>query len=266
MITGAFSFIPTKQWRPGMKTLFRFAVISFFALLIPTICSADVSALMKQADSLFSYDGSFDNYKKSIELYKQVLTSDPNNFEANWKCARSIRFYANKAEQTSMKDWKKICATMGKEGMGYAQKAIDLNPQKPDGYYYYALNVGIYADGVSIVKALKEGLKDKTQKSFEKVITLDKSYEKYAGLVGLGRFWYVLPWPLSDKKKSLDYFRQYQKSGHFGEEPEGVVYLAELLIDLGGKDNKAEAKKILTDLKTNNGFFKKYAKDLLEKV
>lgn len=249
-----------------MKKMIQPFLIALVILCLPVICLADSSALMKQADSLFSYDGNLDNYQKSIDLYKQVLASEPGNFEATWKCARSLRFYANKAQQTNFKGWKKICATMGKEGMTYAQKAIDLNPKKPDGYYYYALNVGIYADGVSIVKALKEGLKDKTQSSFEKVIAIDKSYEKYAALVGIGRFWYVLPWPLSDKKKSLDYFRQYQKSGHFGEEPEGVVYLAELLIDLGGKDNKTEAKKILSGLKTDNAFFKKYAQDLLTKV
>ena len=43
--------------------------------------------------------------------------------------------------------------------MHYAQKAIDLEPNKPEGYYYYGLSVGIYADGVSVLTALREGLK-----------------------------------------------------------------------------------------------------------
>jgi tetratricopeptide (TPR) repeat protein len=249
-----------------MKRTIRALLISLVVLYLPTLCFADSSALMKQADSLFSYDGAPDQYKQTIDLYKQILAKEPGNFEANWKCARSLRYYAVKSQQANVKDWKKICAAMGKEGMTYAQKAIDLNPKKPDGYYFYALNVGVYADGVSIVKALKEGLKDKTQKSFEKVIAIDKNYEKCGALVGLGRFWAVLPWPLADKKKSLSYYRQYQASGHFGDEPEAVVYLAELLIDMGGKDNKAEARKILTSLKTDNAYFKKTAMDLLAKV
>ncbi len=249
-----------------MKKMLRLVFLASVALCLPAVCLADSAGLIKQGDALFSYDGTLEKYQKSMDFYKQAVAADPGSFEANWKCARALRYYANKAQQTGAKDWKKTCATLGKEGMTYAQKAIDLNPKKPDGYYFYALNVGIYADGVSIVKALKEGLKDKTQSSFEKVIAIDKTYEKYAALVGIGRFWSVLPWPLNDKKKSLDYFRQYQKSGHFGEEPEGVVYMAEALINMGGKDNKAEAKKILTELKTDNAFFKKYAQDLLSKV
>lgn len=249
-----------------MKKMIHPLLFALVLFCLPVLCFADNAALMKQADALFSYDGPMDNYKKSVDLYKQILATDPNNFDANWKCARSIRYYANKAQQTNVKGWKKICAAMGKEGMAYAQKAIDLNPKKPDGYYYYGVNVGIYADGVSIVKALKEGLKDKTQKSFEKSIALDKSYEDYAGLIGLGRFWSVLPWPLADKKKALSYFREYQKTKYFGSQPEGVVYLAELLIDMGGKENKEEAKQLLSSLKTTNAFFKKQAKDLLAKV
>ena len=250
-----------------MNKLVRlFFFVVFVVSCLPVVCSADVSARMAEAESLFSYDGPLENYQKSIDIYKEILAKNPADFEATWKCARALRHYANKAQQTNVKGWKKICAQMGKEGMGYAQKAIALNPKKPDGYYYYALNVGIYADGVSIVKALKEGLKDKTQSSFEKVLVLDKSYEKHGALVGIGRFWSVLPWPLANKKKALDYYRQYQKSGNFGDQPEGVVYLAELLVDLGGKENKAEAKKLLTELKTDNAFFKKQAKDLLAKI
>ena len=51
--------------------------------------------------------------------------------------------------------------------MQYAWKPIDLQPDKPDGYYHLGVNVGIYSDGVSIVTALAEGLKNQTRSSFE---------------------------------------------------------------------------------------------------
>jgi hypothetical protein len=104
-------------------------------------------------------------------------------------------------------DWEKDCAENGKTGMLYAQKAIDLQPDKPDGYYYVGVNVGNYSDGVSIVTALAEGLKDKTQGSFEKAYAIDKSYMQGRPILSLGRFWSVLPWPLRDRPKGLDYFR-----------------------------------------------------------
>lgn len=228
---------------------------------------ADTASQMKEADSLFKYrDGTMDDYLKSSEIYKQILTVAPDNFEATWKCSRSLRFYAYTAQQKNVEGWKKICATYGKEGMNYAQKAIDLKPDQPDGYYFFALNVGVYADGVSIITALKEGLKDKTQTSFEKVLQIDPNYENAGAVLGIGRFWSVLPWPLNKKEKALEYYRQYQTTEYFGKDPEGIIYISELLIDLGGKDNKEEARQILSKLKTNNPFFTKWSQDLNAKL
>lgn len=120
----------------------------------------------------------------------------------------------------------------------------------------YGYNVGIYSDGGSILTALREGLKDKTQNSFEKVYQLDKMYEEAGRILALGRFWFVLPWPLNDKKLSMKYLREYQQTPYFSRKPEGPIYLAELLISLGGKENKAEAKSILESrVNTEEAFF-----------
>lgn len=249
-----------------VKRMIHFCLMSLIMLSgVPAF--ADTAELMSRADALFTYkNGNVADYQASEDLYKEVLAAEPDNFEAAWKCARSIRYYAVTAQQTGVDGWKDICAKAGKEGMAYAQKAIDLNPDRPDGYYYYALNVGVYADGVSIITALKEGLKDKTQTSFEKVLELDPDYEKAGALVGIGRFWSVLPWPLTKKKKALEYYRQYQTTPYYGKDPEGIIYISELLIDLGGKENKEEARQILALLDSTNPFFTQYRETLLAKL
>jgi len=91
-----------------------------------------------------------------------------------------------------------------------------------------------------VLTALKEGLKDKTQSSFEKAYKADKMYHDGGPIKALGRFWFVLPWPLQDKKLSLQYLREYQKL--FPNDAEGQVYLAEALMKAGEKD---EAKAVL---------------------
>jgi tetratricopeptide (TPR) repeat protein len=207
------------------------------------------------------------NYSKSIELCEKALQAEPDNFEANWKAARSCRWYGELTKRTNVKDWEDVCAEYGKKGMTYAQKAIDLKPKSPEGYYWYGLNVGIYSDGVSIITAIAEGLKDKTQGSFEKVYGIDKQFEKAGSILALGRFWAVLPWPMHDKEKSMQYYREYQKTQFFGNpHAEGPLYLAELLIDMGGDKNKKEAKKLLTDLQTDRTYFQDYAKRLMKDI
>jgi tetratricopeptide (TPR) repeat protein len=247
-----------------MKRVTSGCLCFFLLIFFPFgVMAADYLA---EADKLFD-QGGLDNYQQAVGLYQKALAENPNSYEANWKCARALREYGDTAKTQKTEGWKDICAKYGKEGMQYAQKAIELEPEKPDGHYYYGLNVGIYSDGVSIFTALAEGLKDKTQKSFEKAYALDKMYKEGGPMISLGRFWQVLPWPMYDRKKSLQYYREYQATPYFADNIEVHVYLGELLIQIGGDKNKAEAKGYLEKAaKSDDPYFRDWAKELLKKI
>ena len=236
----------------------------FLVILFPlALLAADYVA---EADKLFE-QGGLANYKQAIELYKKAIAANPGSYEATWKCARAHREYGDAAKSQKVEGWKDICAQYGKEGMQYAQKAAELDPAKPDGYYYYGLNVGVYSDGVSVFTALTEGLKDKTQSNFEKTYEIDKMYKEGGPMIALGRFWAVLPWPMYDRKKSLKYYREYQATEYFADNAEAHVYLGELLIQMGGDKNKAEAKGYLEKAaQSDDPYFRDKAKKLLAKL
>ena len=236
----------------------------FMLILFPiSLMAADYVA---EADKLFE-QGGLVNYKQAIELYQKAIAENPDSYEAHWKCARAYREYGDTAKSQKVEGWKDICAQSGKEGMQYAQKATELDPAKPDGYYYYGLNVGVYSDGVSIFTALAEGLKDKTQSSFEKTYIIDKMFKEGGPMIALGRFWAVLPWPMYDRKKSLKYYREYQATEYFADNIEAHVYLGELLIQIGGDKNKAEAKGYLEKAaQSDDPYFRDKAKELLAKL
>ncbi len=218
---------------------------------------------LEQADALYD-QGGLENIKKSIDLYLAAVAKDPGDYETNWKCARAHRDYGNLAKRKKVEGWEKICAEYGKKGMTFAKTAIDISPNKPDAHYYYGISVGIYSDGVSILTALREGLKDKTQSSFEKAYQLDKMYNEAGPILSLGRFWAVLPWPLKDKKDSLNYYREYQQTSYFADSDEAHIYIAELLLDIGGRDNKTEAQKLLEKAAgADDPYFSDWAKRLL---
>ena len=247
-----------------MKRLIPAALIAAFLLIFPMgVAAVDYLA---EADKIFD-QGGLENYKKSIDLYVKAVEQHPDDYEAAWKCARAHREYADKAKKKGIKGWEDICAKYGKAGMQYAQKAIELKPERPDGHYYYGLNVGIYSDGVSIFTALKEGLKDKTQKSFEKTYEINKMYKDGGPMLSLGRFWAVLPWPLRDRKKSLAYYREYQETKFFATNTEAQLFLAELLIQIGGEENETEAKPYVENgLKSDDPYFSFWAKQLQAKL
>ncbi len=246
-----------KRLTIGVLCVTLTAVFSFGAMAADSIA---------EADKLFR-QGGLENYKQAIELYLKRLEENPNSYEANWKCARAYREYGDDARKAKVEGWKKICAEYGKKGMQYGAKAIELEPDRPDGHYYYGLSVGVYSDGVSILTALGEGLKNKTQTSFEKAYEIDKMYKDGGPMISLGRFWAVLPWPMRDRKKSLKYYREYQETEWFATNTEAQLFLAELLIQMGGKEKKAEAKGFVDKaLQSDDPYFKSWAEDLNKKL
>jgi len=219
------------------------------------------------AAELIELEG-LENYKKALELCEAAVKKDPDSFKANWMAAQACRLYGMEAQEQGLAGWKDICKTYGKKGMAYAEKAKELEPNKPHGHYWYGMNVGIYADSVSILTALKEGLKDKTQNSFETAYKIDKYYEDAGPIAALGRFWAVLPWPLNDKDKSMEYYREYQKTEFFGQEDnvQVNVYFAELLMD--SRKTKDEAIEMLKQVPriSSNKYWNDQAEQLLSEM
>ncbi|RJP36784.1 MAG: hypothetical protein C4548_15320 [Desulfobacteraceae bacterium] len=210
-------------------------------------------------------EGTLESRKKALDICLEAVKKAPESYHANWMAARACREYANTVKRSERQGWEDVCKEYGKKGMNYAEKATQINPNGVEGFYWYGTSVGIYSDGTGIMTALKEGLKNKTQENFETAYKIDKLYSKGGPIIALGRFWYVLPWPLNDKGKSMEYFREFQKT-EFYRHPETVefnVYFAELLMD--SRSTKDEAKALLEDVSklSDDPYWNKRAKELL---
>lgn len=240
-----------------MKKYFLYVLICMFLFSFHFVALAE--NLLVEADALFE-KGDIGSILESIPLYIKAVEADPESYEANWKCARAHREYADHALELEVEGWKEICKEYGKKGMGYAEKAEELEPEKIEGHYYFGLSAGTYSDGVSILKALKEGLKGSTQDAFYKAYDIDKMYDIGGPMLAIGRFWHQLPFPFKNKKRAEKYFEERHK--YFPDDPEGLVYYAELLIDSRKKD---EARPLLEKaIAGDEPFFSEWAQILLD--
>ena len=218
-----------------------------------------------QVQELVEKEG-FENYKKVLDLTTEAIKKDPSSFKANWMAAKACWFYGMYAQELYLTDWQDICRLYGKKGMTYAEKAIELNPKSVEGHFWYGMNVGIYADSVSIITALIEGLKSKVQNSFETAYQYDKYYDHGGPIAALGRFWAILPWPLNDNKLAMKYYHEFYKTKFFGL-PYTVqfhVYYAELLMESSSTKNEAKALLEQVPKLSKNQFWNDQAKALLE--
>ena len=241
-----------------MKSVSTLALFFCVVFILPLIVLAE--DFMAQGNVLFDKGKTnLESYKESGDMFVKALEANPNSYEAAWKAAHSYRYYADESKKKNTQNWKAVCKEYGKLGMKYGEKAIALNQNGVEGNAWYGFSVASYSDSVSVLTALREGLKDKTQSSFEKAYKANKMYNDGGPIKALGRFWFVLPWPLQDKKLSLQYLKEFQK--FYPNDPEGQVYLAETLMKTGGKD---EAKKLLQKASVSDDmYYADWAKRLL---
>jgi tetratricopeptide (TPR) repeat protein len=241
-----------------MKSVLKSALFLCVFFILPLIVHAE--DFMAQGNALFEKGKTnLESYKEAGDMFVKALEANPNSYEGAWKAARSYRYYADESKKKNTQNWKAVCKEYGKLGMKYGEKAIALNQNGVEGNAWYGFSVASYSDSVSVLTALREGLKGKTQDSFEKAYKVNKLYNDGGPIKALGRFWFVLPWPLQDKKLSLQYLREFQKL--FPNDLEGQVYMAETLMKTGSKD---EAKTLLQKASASNEkYYADWAKRLL---
>jgi len=182
-----------------MKRLIAVALASF--LMAGLASAEDIEAL-----------------RTASEAAAKAASAAPGDYAANWAAAKAYRKYGDALVKQEAKGWKDTAKKAAKEGMKYGEIAQKLNPSGIEGWYWYGLCVGTYSDCVSVLTALGEGLKGKTQKSFETSYGLDKTYDTGGPILSLGRFWQVLPGIAGrDLKKAEKLFDEYLSL--FGNDP-----------------------------------------------
>ena len=175
-----------------MKRRLPIAAILLLFALIPVI--AQTEAELKAA------------YENAVKL----AAGAPQDYTLNWQAARAARQYGDYLVKNEVPGWKDTARAAAKEGMKYGEIAFKLNPTGIEGWYWYGLCVGTYSDCVSVLKALAEGLKSKTQMGFENAYKFDKTYDNGGPILSLGRFWQVLPGIAGqDRKKAEQLFNEY---------------------------------------------------------
>ena len=232
------------------RLLFVIVMLLVVSALLPRpILAQDISVLMREGDALWVKRQDMDKARASIDSYKKVLEVDAKSYEAYWKIARAYFYMGDLLPET--KEMRDQHIKLGLEGMQYAKKAVELNPQGVEGHYYYTLTLGQYGIGISIIKALAKGLGSKYEEHIEKALEIDRNYDNAGPLRAVGRYWYQVPWPKRDLKKSIHYLKEGVVSASINVR--GHIYLAESYLKAGEKELARKylqkALEILPDLK-----------------
>ena len=169
---------------------------------------------------------------------KKAEAIAPQDYAVLWRIAR---WYYWMADAPGIAEAEK--ARLGHLAWDYGDKATEANPGKVEGWFYASTGVGMYSIGISIIKALVDGMEGKYLDRLKKAQSIDPSYYGYGAEVAWGRYYYELPWPKYDAEKSelslRKALRQYPKNLR------AKLFLAELYLK---EDHPKEARKLLEDV------------------
>lgn len=156
--------------------------------------------LLKEVDHLYSTQRSSSEVVGKIgELLKEAVRLEGETYETTWRMARLQWWKADGAlgNETLMEK-------EAKEGWDCAKKAVALNPNRVEGHFWLAANIGQYSLAVGVLRALSNGLENKFLEPLEKSIKMDPNYEDAAPIRTKGTYYLNLPWPMRDVPKAIE--------------------------------------------------------------
>jgi tetratricopeptide (TPR) repeat protein len=163
-------------------------------------------SLIAQGDALYAQRADLAKAKDALAKYQEALLKGEDKYESYWKAAKA-EYWIGDHEPTDKA--KKAALQMG---IYYAKKAVELEPEKPDGHYWLGVNYGKYGEAKGVLKSLS--LVKPIKAAMNKVVELDRSYEMGGADRVLGRVYFKLPgFAGGSKDKSLEHLLKSKEYG-----------------------------------------------------
>jgi len=189
-----------------------------------------------EADRLYADRANLSSARRAADVWRAELAGGTDAFGAAWKLARADYWLGGHAAEAERRKWLE-------EGLEAGRKAAALQPNRPEGYFWRAANMGALAESFG----LRQGIKYRRpiKEALLTVLRLDPAFEQGSADRALGRWYYKVPGlfggshKLSEQhlRESLKY-NAHSTASHF--------FLAELFLDDGRKaDARVELQKVL---------------------
>jgi tetratricopeptide (TPR) repeat protein len=177
-----------------------------------------------------------DSARRAAEIWRADLARDPQAFEAAWKLSRASYWIGG---HQAASDGRRIFEA----GIDAGRKAAALQPDRPEGHFWMAANMG----GLAESHGLRQGIKYRKpiKEALETVLRLNPGFEQGSADRALGRWYARVPGLFGGSRKlaeehlraSLAY-NPHSTASHY--------FLAELMLDGGRRDvARAELQRVL---------------------
>jgi hypothetical protein len=179
-------------------------------------------------DALYRAREDINSAKRAADVWSARLRANSSDFEAAWKLARANYWLGGHAAPRDRK-------TYLEGGIAAGRAAVSAQPNRPEGHFWIAANMGALAESFGLRQGLK--YRGDIRDELMTVLNLDAAFQQGSADRALGRWYFKVPGLFGgNKKKSEDHLR---RSLNYNQNSIASRYfLAETLLEM---DRKTEA-------------------------
>ncbi len=178
-------------------------------------------------DALYADRETLASAKRAAEIWAARLASDPKDMEAAWKLGRASYWLGTNGLPP---DERRVAL---ETGVAAGRTAAALAPERPEGHFWMAANMGALAESFGLRQGLR--YRGAIRDALERVLAIDPAFMQGSADRALGRWYFKVPGLFGgSKRKSEEHLRKA-----LAHNPESIItriFLAETLIDLGRRD------------------------------
>jgi tetratricopeptide (TPR) repeat protein len=189
------------------------------------------------ADALYARREDLASARQAEGIWASRLRTNARDFEAAWKLARVRYWLGGHAPEAERK-------AILEAGITAARAAVAIEPNRPQGHFWIAANMGALAESFGLRQGLK--YRGDIRDELLVVLKLDPAFQAGSADRALGRWYYKVPGLFGgSKKKSEEHLRkslQYDPTS-----TASLYFLAETLVDLDRRPEALETLRKLAD-------------------
>ena len=142
------------------------------------------SAIGSSPDALYAAREQLPNALAAAAQWERRLAANADDFEAAWKLARACYWLGSHVPEAERR--KRF-----EQGIAAAERAVKLRPERADGHFWVAANMGAMAEGFGLRAGLK--YRGPIKASLERSLAIDPAYLDGGADRALGRWYAKVP-------------------------------------------------------------------------
>lgn len=211
--------------------------------------SISADEALTKAEQLYQGREDLEKVREAIKTLEQARDMDSRDYKVEWNYARYSYFLGSRKTIDDAEAEKTL-----KKGLSAAKIAKRVEPDKPDGHFWYAAVLGEQAKRNPLTKGITSV--GEIRKTLNKVIEIEPSYQGASAYDALGQ----LEMGTRNLGGSAEKAVEYYKKGLELEKENAYLYFhsGEAYVALKQKDKAKEMLDKVLNLKPNPDFLPEY--------